>query len=532
MNDNDDPSGRPGGIPTARPNGGIASRPDGGAAGSAGGGAAGGQDRGLAGRPDGGAASSAGGFIAGGRSADRPGNRGLGLIALLTVIIGVLALTAAAFVFAYAGVHEIALSAGVPAGLARFYPALPDAVLVVACAAALALRNARWWSRWFASLAILVIVALVGTADAVHAMAIKLPRQPTAAAVAVFPWALLLLGLQLWLSVLRHTRLTQVSSGSPDRVPTGRLAGSAPPRTLAKTGAGTQKSTPPVASDTELHSAPPGIVGAAEAGSSRARPADATSQPRGLDLVLPPYREEPDGGDSAPELAIDAEPEPDDPASGDEADITLASGGYHYSAAPFGAGEPTLGTEPGYAAIPPILGAPVPEPEPRENDHPEPSHPEPSHPEPSHAESSDPEPSHAESSRPEPSHAESSDPVMRSPARRSQSGRKLTSLVSERPIHRSQHGRRSRRAHLGGTHGSPRRRPISSASAAHLCRLVSRRSNPAAATRGGTVEGLHRSGENVDGGTVEGLHRSRENRGGPLQVAGEPWRASTGRGRT
>jgi len=410
MNDNDDPSGRPGGIPTARPNGGIASRPDGGAAGSAGGGAAGGQDRGLAGRPDGGTASSAGGFIAGGRSADRPGNRGLGLIALLTVIIGVLALTAAAFVFAYAGVHEIALSAGVPAGLARFYPALPDAVLVVACAAALALRNARWWSRWFASLAILVIVALVGTADAVHAMAIKLPRQPTAAAVAVFPWALLLLGLQLWLSVLRHTRLTQVSSGSPDRVPTGRLAGSAPPRTLAKTGAGTQKSTPPVASDTELHSAPPGIVGAAEAGSSRARPADATSQPRGLDLVLPPYREEPDGGDSAPELAIDAEPEPDDPANGDETDITLASGGYHYSAAPFGAGEPTLGTEPGYAAIPPILGAPVPEPEPRENDHPEPSHPEPSHPEPSHAESSDPEPSHAESSRPEPSPAEASDP--------------------------------------------------------------------------------------------------------------------------
>ncbi|HKB32147.1 MAG TPA: DUF2637 domain-containing protein, partial [Streptosporangiaceae bacterium] len=77
-----------------------------------------------------------------------PGHQGLRLLALLTVIAGVLALAAAAFVFSYAPVYDIARAEGVRAGLARFYPALPDAVLVVACAAALALRRGRWWARW------------------------------------------------------------------------------------------------------------------------------------------------------------------------------------------------------------------------------------------------------------------------------------------------------------------------------------------------------------------------------------------------
>ncbi len=143
------------------------------------------------------------------------GYRGLRLLALITVIAGVLALAAAAFVFSYAGVHRIALAAGVPARLARFYPALLDAVLVVACAAALALRGARWWTRWLTWLSIIALVALVGAVDAVHAMGIKLPRRPVEASVAVLPWVLLLLGFRLWLSVLRQPRHGDVASVAP-----------------------------------------------------------------------------------------------------------------------------------------------------------------------------------------------------------------------------------------------------------------------------------------------------------------------------
>ncbi len=134
---------------------------------------------------------------------------GLRLLALLTVIAGVVAAAAAAFVFSYPGVHDIARTAGMQAGLARFYPALPDAVLVMAVAAALVLGAARWWVRLLAWLSIVALVALVGAADAVHAMAIKPPRRPTEAAVAVLPWVLLLLGFRLWCAVLRHARTSQ-----------------------------------------------------------------------------------------------------------------------------------------------------------------------------------------------------------------------------------------------------------------------------------------------------------------------------------
>src|SRR6266567_2197415 len=167
------------------------------------------------------------------------GYRGLRLLALITVIAGVLALAAAAFVFSYAGVHRIALAAGVPAGLARFYPALPDAVLVVACAAALSLRGAKWWTRWLAWLSIIVLAAAVGTVDAVHAMGIKVPRRPLAATIAVVPWVLLLLGFRLWLSVLRQPRHASAArpAGEVEAVASGAEPGpAAEPRPAVAAG--------------------------------------------------------------------------------------------------------------------------------------------------------------------------------------------------------------------------------------------------------------------------------------------------------
>ena len=74
----------------------------------------------------------------------------LRLAALCAVSLGVVLLAAAAFVLSYEGIHQIALHAGVSPGLARLYPLIFDAMLVIAGAAALALRGAGWWARFYA----------------------------------------------------------------------------------------------------------------------------------------------------------------------------------------------------------------------------------------------------------------------------------------------------------------------------------------------------------------------------------------------
>jgi len=122
------------------------------------------------------------------------------------VIAGVLLLAAAAFVISYPGIHQIALSAGVAPELARLYPVIFDAMLVVAGAAALALRGAGWWPRAYAWSSLLLMLTVVAVGDALHATNVKLPAQPTRAVLAVIPWVLLLLAFGLWLEMLRHLR--------------------------------------------------------------------------------------------------------------------------------------------------------------------------------------------------------------------------------------------------------------------------------------------------------------------------------------
>src|ERR1700691_2944949 len=84
-------------------------------------------------------------------------HRGLGLLGLAAVSAGVLLLMAAAFVLSYTGIHALALSAGVSPRFARIYPVIFDAMLVVACAAVLALRGAGLPSRCYAWLRMLVL---------------------------------------------------------------------------------------------------------------------------------------------------------------------------------------------------------------------------------------------------------------------------------------------------------------------------------------------------------------------------------------
>ncbi|MBO0786340.1 MAG: DUF2637 domain-containing protein, partial [Actinobacteria bacterium] len=151
-------------------------------------------------------------------SGGRPGSADphprLGTVALIAVITGVVLLAAAAAVLSYAGIHQIALAAGVSAGLARGYPVIFDAMLVIAFAAALALRGAGWLTRVYVWFSLLLLLAAVAAADAVHAMGIKLPAKPSAAAVAIIPWALVLLGFGLWLAMLRYVRRVRSARAS------------------------------------------------------------------------------------------------------------------------------------------------------------------------------------------------------------------------------------------------------------------------------------------------------------------------------
>ena len=150
--------------------------------------------------------------VRGSRSGD-PHPR-LRLAALAAVITGVLLVAAAAFLLSYNGIHQIALQAGVSPTLARLYPVMFDAMLVIACSSALALRGAGWPTRLYVWLSLLVLLGAVAAADALYATTTSLPVQPTQAVVAVVPWALLLMSFIMLLLMLRYWRRIRAANGT------------------------------------------------------------------------------------------------------------------------------------------------------------------------------------------------------------------------------------------------------------------------------------------------------------------------------
>jgi hypothetical protein len=133
---------------------------------------------------------------------------------LIAAVVCVLAIAAGAFAVSYPGVRDMALTAGVAAHYARFYPWIFDAVFVVAAVAALSLRGAL---RAYAWLAILVILGAVAAADAIHAMSVVLPKRPTEATVAAAPWAVLLIGFTLLYAMSRRgAAISPTPNGGPD----------------------------------------------------------------------------------------------------------------------------------------------------------------------------------------------------------------------------------------------------------------------------------------------------------------------------
>ena len=127
------------------------------------------------------------------------------LVNLLVALV-VAAVAAATFVFSYAGVHAIALLGGVSTQLARYYPGLFDAVLVIACVAAVMLRDGRWWARLWAWLVIVIILGAIGVTDVLHAMNYMLRHRLTEGIVAAAPVVAVLLAFSLLLTLLRPSR--------------------------------------------------------------------------------------------------------------------------------------------------------------------------------------------------------------------------------------------------------------------------------------------------------------------------------------
>ena len=128
------------------------------------------------------------------------------LLVNVLVALVVIAVAGATFVFSYDGVHAIALLGGVSARLARYYPGLFDAVLVIACVAAVMLRDGQWWARLWAWVVIVVLLAAIGTTDVLHAMNYTLRHRPTECIVAAAPVVAVLLAFSLLLTLLRQSR--------------------------------------------------------------------------------------------------------------------------------------------------------------------------------------------------------------------------------------------------------------------------------------------------------------------------------------
>jgi hypothetical protein len=130
----------------------------------------------------------------------------LRVVALIAVAAGLAAVTAGACALCYSSIHLLAVHAGVSASLARLYPALIDAVLVLAGCSVLALRGAGVFSRIYGWLCFLVLLAGLAAGATVHAAGIHVPTRQAEIGAAILPFVLVLAGFGLLLALLRHAR--------------------------------------------------------------------------------------------------------------------------------------------------------------------------------------------------------------------------------------------------------------------------------------------------------------------------------------
>ena len=286
------------------------------------------------------------------------------LVNLLVAVV-VIAVAAAAFVFSYAGVHAIALLGGISTQLARYYPGLFDAVLVIACVAALTLRDGRWWARLWAWLVIIVLLAAIGTTDVLHAMNYTLRHRTTEGIVAAAPVVAVLLAFSLLLTMLRQSRTRAGEPPVPAPAHPPALPAAAPAWPIALPPAQAASATAPTA---EMRTPEDWAVPEWTApGAAPTREVRAATAPVGPAVPLPPPTEDMTGPEdspatsaapvredhvaAAPEVPPAATQEPTHPAT--ESNKVIIS-----EAAPSAA--PTAGASPArYEPAPPTVQLPA-----------------------------------------------------------------------------------------------------------------------------------------------------------------------------
>jgi len=162
------------------------------------------------------------------RRAD-PGESGRALrtLALTAVVVGLVALTTAACVLSYSSVHDFALKAGISPSLARIYPDICDAMLVMAGCSVLALRGAGVLAKVYGWLCFVVLLAALAASSVVHEAGISMPSRAIEITAAVFPWALVLVAFGLLLALLRYARHRRQSQRAADSLTGGGGLGSA-----------------------------------------------------------------------------------------------------------------------------------------------------------------------------------------------------------------------------------------------------------------------------------------------------------------
>jgi len=160
----------------------------------------------------------------------RDSGRALRLLGLVAVAVGLAALTAAACVLSYSSIHHLAADAGVTGQLARIYPLIFDALLVIAGCSVLALRGAGLPSRIYAWFCMLVLLGALAVGGAAHAAAVHIPRKQAAIVAAVTPWALVLIGFGLLLALLRYARIRRLGRLHSRADVSAALSGDAPPQ--------------------------------------------------------------------------------------------------------------------------------------------------------------------------------------------------------------------------------------------------------------------------------------------------------------
>ncbi len=88
-------------------------------------------------------------------------------------------------------------------------------MLVIACVAAVMLRDGHWWARLWAWVVIVVLLAAIGTTDVLHAMNYTLRHRPTEGIVAAAPVVAVLLAFSLLLTLLRQSRTQAPEPAGP-----------------------------------------------------------------------------------------------------------------------------------------------------------------------------------------------------------------------------------------------------------------------------------------------------------------------------